>query len=92
MRGFGGFGGPMMSGLGWIGMVIGLVIMLAIIVGVVLLVVWLVRRTGKNAMVSSVPMGSNQPAKDIASARYARGEITRDEYQQIMTDLSKNVL
>jgi len=74
--------------LGSIAMVVGLVITLAVIVGVVLLVIWLVRRTSKNSPMSSSPMAPNQSAKDIASARYARGEITREEYQQILADLS----
>jgi putative membrane protein len=88
MRGFGGFGGMMGGGLGWVGMLIGLVVTIAVIVGVIVLVVWLVRRTSKSAPVSVVPTAPNQAAKDIASARYARGEITREEYQQILTDLS----
>ena len=78
----------MMGGYGWIGLLIGLLVTVAVIVGVIILVVWLVRRTTKSAPVSVVPMASNQAAKDIASGRYARGEITREEYQQILTDLS----
>ena len=90
MRGFGGFGGAGMGALGWIGMILGLVVTLAIIVGVILLVIFLVRRMGASShvTVNSSPMAPNQSAKDIASARYARGEINREEYQQILTDLS----
>ena len=87
MRGFGGFGG--MPGFGWVGMLVGLVIAVAVIIAVVLLVVWLVRRTSKGSTAMSVPMAPNQAAKDIASARYARGEINREEYQQILADLGK---
>jgi putative membrane protein len=90
MHRFGGFGGfGHMGAFGWIGMIFGLVFTVVVIIGVVLLVIWLVRRSGSGSHVSSsIPMAPNQSAKDIASARYARGEITREEYQQILADLS----
>jgi putative membrane protein len=91
MRGFGGFGGiGHMGAFGWIGMILGGVITVAFIIVVVLLVIFLVRRlgAGSHVTVNSSPPAPNQSAKDIASARYARGEITREEYQQILTDLS----
>ena len=77
-----------MGAFSWIGCILGLVITVAVIVGVVLLVIWLVRRLSASSQVSSSPMAPNQSAKDIASARYARGEVTREEYQQILADLS----
>jgi putative membrane protein len=76
------------GGMGWIGMIIGLLITIAAIVGVVLLVVWAVRRMSGNTA-QPVPMNmTGQSAKDIAQARYAKGEINREEYQQILADLS----
>ena len=89
MHGFGGFGGiGGMGTYGWIGLILNFVIMAAIIVGVVLLIVWLVRRLNRGPMMMNNQVTPTQSAKDIASARYARGEITRDEYQQIISDLS----
>jgi putative membrane protein len=78
-----GYGG----GMGWIGMILGLVITIAVIVGFVVLVVWAVRRMSGNVQhVSQSPAG--QSARDIAQVRYAKGEINREEYQQILTDLT----
>ena len=75
MMGFGGFG------------LIGLLFNLLIIIGVVLLVVWAVRRFTSGATNGNPPSG-NQSPREILQARYARGEITRDQYQQMLTDLS----
>ena len=69
-----GFG--MMGGFG----LIGLIINVAIIVGIVVLVVWAVKRfTGSTN-------NSNQSPREILQARYARGEITREQYQQMLSD------
>ncbi len=85
--GYGGFGG--MGSFGWIGMILGLVITVAILIGLVLLVIWLVRRFSRNGSPTNIQPSGGQPAKDIAQARYARGEISREEYQQIVSDLSQ---
>jgi putative membrane protein len=77
------------GGMGWIAMILGLVIAIAVLIGLVLLIVWAVRRIGGNSTVSGTQIVGSQSAKDIAQARYAKGEITRDEYQQIMTDLGR---
>ena len=77
------------GGMGWIGMILGLVITIAVIIGLVLLVVWAVRRmSGNNAHTGSQNL-TGQSARDIAQARYAKGEITREEYQQILSDLGR---
>ena len=80
--GLGGFGG-----FGMIGLILNLVLTVAVIIGVVLLVIWLVRRFGRNSgQIMTSPSGA-QSARDIAQARYARGEISREEYQQLITDI-----
>ena len=54
---------------------------LGVIIGLVLLVVWAVRRmSGNNAQPGSQNL-TGQSARDIAQARYAKGEINREEYQ-----------
>ena len=78
-------------GFGWAGMIVGWALTAAVLVGLVLLIVWAVRRTGGSspqgsALQSSAPQGPT--AKDIAQMRYAKGEINREEYQQIISDLS----
>lgn len=84
MMGYLGYGG-----YSWIGMVVNTVIMLAIVVGIVFLVIWAVRRTSANVHQSGFQTSNSQSAKDIAQARYAKGDITREEYQLILTDLGK---
>jgi putative membrane protein len=76
------------GGFGWIEMILVLVITTAVLLGLVLLVVWAVRRIGSSTKVSGNQTSGIQSAKDIAQARYAKGEITRDEYQQIISDLN----
>jgi putative membrane protein len=88
MGGFGGFGG--FGSLGWIGMILNLVITVGVIVGVVLLVIWAVRRLSASGQGQGFTphqaQGGTGP-REILQARYARGEITRDEYQQVLADL-----
>ena len=83
-------GGGMMNGFGGfslLGGLIGLIFNLAIIVGIVILIVWAVKRfTGGSANLNQ-PSGGQSP-REILQARYARGEITRDQYQQMLSDLS----
>ncbi len=93
MMGFGGFGmGPgmmggngMMGGYGYgfnpLGMILSLVSWALIIGGIVLLVVWFVRNSGKATSASS------QAPLDILKARYAKGEITKDQFDAIKRDL-----
>ena len=81
-------GGGMMNGFGFGGMglfggFIGLIFNLAIIVGIVILIVWAVKRFTSGNFSSG-----GQTPREIVQARYARGEITRDQYQQILQDLS----
>ena len=85
MGGYGGMGG-MMGGFGAqgfgnnpIGMVLTLVFWVLIIVGVVLLVVWLVRNAGR----TSLPGQASDPALDILRARYAKGEITKEQFEEM---------
>ncbi len=90
MMGFGGRGmmGNMMGGYGTygfgydpLGAVLSLVSWALIIGGIVLLVVWLVRNAGK------APGASSESAVDVLKVRYARGEITKKQYDDIKRDL-----
>lgn len=78
-------GGGMMNGFGFGGM--GLIFNLAIVIGIVILMVWAVRRFTSGATNWNQPSG-NQSPREILQARYARGEITRDQYQQMLNDLA----
>ena len=75
-----------MMGFGGLGL-IGLLFNLVIIVGIVVLVVWAVRRfTNGTSNWNQLSSGSQSP-REILQARYARGEITREQYQQMLSDL-----
>jgi putative membrane protein len=99
MMGFGGFGmmGPgMMGGYGMmrgygspygfannpIGGILSLVFWALIIAGVAVLVVWLVRSSRWTSRASSP-----DSAVEILKSRYARGEITKDQFNEMKGDL-----
>jgi putative membrane protein len=86
--GFGGFGA--FGSLGWIGWIINLVITVGVIIGFVLLVIWAVRRlsSARGSGMDSANVQTHSTATEILKARYARGEITREEYRQMLADLS----
>ncbi len=74
------------GGLGWIGMIINLVILVALIIGLVFLVIWIVKRLSNNNS-GQMPNNAASSAVEIAKERYAKGEITREEYQKLLVDL-----
>jgi putative membrane protein len=73
--GWGGWGWGM--GFGWIFMIL---FWALVIFGVVALAKWIFP-TGTSAR------GAGKPPLDILKERYARGEITRDQYEQMRRDL-----
>jgi putative membrane protein len=76
-------GGSMLWMHGWGGL-LSLVVYLAIVSGFVLLLVWAIKRiTGS----SNTTLPGAQSPRDIVQLRYARGEVTREQYQQILNDL-----
>ena len=74
------------GGMGLLGGLIGLIVSIAVLVGIVLLIVWAVRSLTGGPSQWKQSSGSQSPA-DILKVRYARGEITREQYQQMMKDL-----
>ena len=70
---------------GWISFILNLVFWVGLIAGLILLMVWAIRRARVPA--GTVPHASGQPtAKEILQAKYARGEITREQYQLMKQD------
>ena len=67
----GGYG--MMAGMGWLG----LLMMALFWIGVILLVIW-----GLNNPFPSRRQAAEPDAQEILKRRYARGEISREEYLQ----------
>ncbi len=75
----GGFGG-----FGWIGMLFNFLVIAAVI----WLVVWAVRRfTVSGGMPRPMTGGASSP-REILQMRYARGEITREQYEEMLNDLN----
>ncbi len=90
MGGYGGMGG-MMGGFGAQGFgynplaaILSLVFWALIIVGIVLLVVWLVRNAGRTGLSGQ----ASDPALDILRARYAKGEITKEQFEEMRRTLA----
>ena len=81
----GGHGG-MMDGFGGFGMFFGFIFMLLFFVGSVFLIVWIVRQLapGGTSLTSS---GSN--ALEILKERFAKGEISKDEFAEMKKELLK---
>jgi putative membrane protein len=74
-----------MMGYGMMGFgLLGLLFNLLVLVGVVVLVVWAVRSFSSG----SHERPHEQTPREIVQARYARGEITREQYQEMLKDLS----
>ena len=90
MGGYGGYGG-MMSGYGFnpLGAILSLVFWALIIGGIVLLVVWLVRNANAStgAQRGGLSIGSSESPLDILKARYAKGEINKEQFDAIKRDL-----
>jgi len=80
-----GWGGSFGS-YSWIGMLAGLIINILVIVAIIWLVVWLVRRIAPSG--GGIGTIAGRPsAREILQARYARGEITREQYLEMLSDL-----
>ncbi len=82
-----GFKGGMMGGhgSGIFGMVIGLIFLTAFIVGSVLLIVWIVRQFAP----SSPSTLSSSNALEILKERFAKGEISKEEFSDMKKELMK---
>jgi putative membrane protein len=89
MGGYGSYG----YGMGFLGIALMAVFWIAIVVGVVLLVRWLMAggtHMGGMHMGMGGPMGPSAGTKsalDIAMERYAKGEITKEQFDQMKKDL-----
>jgi putative membrane protein len=81
-----GYGGGVGLGLGgWLGLVGGLVLLIA----VVLLVAWLIGRVVPARDSQALRQPAGQDAVELLRLRFARGEITADEYRaarQVLED------
>ena len=77
----GGFGS-----MGIFGSILSLVLSVGLIIGLVIFLVWAVRRMGadpKSYRANSSAENSSQSPLDILKLRYAKGEISQQEYQEM---------
>lgn len=83
----GGTGG--MGGAGWLWMAVWWLFALVLLVLAVLAVVWLTRNLGgdRGRPPAGRQSGAVASARETLDLRYARGELSRDEYHQVRRDL-----
>jgi putative membrane protein len=73
-----------------IGAIFGWLITIGLIAALALLAIWLIRRTGGRTtadIAGNIPSPGGS-AREVLQLRYAKGEITREQYLQIKNDLS----
>ena len=74
-------------GMGLLGGLIGLLLFAGFVIAMVLVVFWIVRQSRSDKPVASQEFAGSRPALDILDERYARGELSREEYLQARDDL-----
>jgi putative membrane protein len=67
--------------------VLGMVLKLAWAIAVVWFVVWVVKSILKANKANALPVVSNDKSVAIVKERYAKGEITKEQYDQLLADL-----
>jgi putative membrane protein len=84
----GGMMGGNIGGFGLAGGLIGLLFNIALIIGIIVLIIWAVQKfSSSNPGSKAASSGQSLSAREIADIRYARGELTREEYQSIRHDV-----
>lgn len=78
-----GYGSWNDGGMGWFGMIFMLVFWVLVIVGLVFLIKWLIQTTSSAKTVGH----TGSKAIDILKERYARGEISKEEFETMKKDL-----
>ncbi len=74
-------------GMGWIWMILFWLIIIAVVIVVVVLVV--VNSSKQKQVSSPVKSSTHEKAVEKLKERYAEGEISREEYKQMMEDLKE---
>ena len=82
-------GGTGFGTLGLLGGILNLVVTAGLILGVVVLAVWLVRKVGADgSLIPTARWPEPGPSpREILQRRYAGGEITREQFQQMLADV-----
>ncbi|SFL49083.1 SHOCT domain-containing protein [Pelosinus propionicus] len=74
-----GFGGP----FGWLGMILGILVHLAFTALVIMAAAWLFKALFRGGSQNELRID----ALEILKQRYAKGEITTDEYQRMKKEM-----
>jgi len=89
-RGYGG-GYNSVGGGNWFGGILFVLFGLLICVGIVMLIIWAVRASGGHGASGATPPPAGAAGHDeavaIAKRRLASGEITKEQYEEIMRSL-----
>lgn len=76
----------MMGAGGWLVGLVVLLVFLLFVGGAIALIAWLVTQGSRSARAEPEPMGEDEALK-ILRLRYARGEISRDEFERIREEI-----
>lgn len=79
---YGGGVGMGMAGLWWTLIALGVVLL-------ILLVVWLVVSSGRRGGAVDQPPTGHRTAREILDERYAKGDLTTDEYKERLRALTE---
>ena len=71
------------NGMGWLGMGLGMIIHLAFTALIIMAVVWLFKALFR----SGLPVQNQSGAVEILRQRFAKGELTSDEFQRMKKEL-----
>ncbi|MCJ7692914.1 MAG: SHOCT domain-containing protein [Sedimentisphaerales bacterium] len=74
------------DGMGW-WMIFGGIWMLLFLGGIIALIIWGIKKITERSNSGEITAGKSSPL-DVAKERYARGEISKDEFEQMKKDLS----
>ena len=71
----------------WAGMIVMMILMVIFWGGIIALIIWAIARFTRRET-SGELHGEKPSPLDVAKDRYARGEITKEQFEQIKRDLS----
>jgi putative membrane protein len=77
-------GGYLGGGMGLIGFILGFIFLILIVIGIIFLIVWLVKRSNNPGIENK----TDSKALEVLKERYAKGEIIKDQFDNMKKDLN----